>query len=206
MPRYFTMHPENPQQRLIKQAAEALLAGELLAYPTDSGYALGSSLESSKALATLREIRGLDEKHPLTLICHSISQASTYCLLSDRAFSIFKTFTPGPYTFVLQATKKVPRPAQGMKRKNVGIRIPRHPIALALVEALGSPILSSTLWIAGDDEPISDPTEIALKTRGKVDLILDGGICSRNPTSMIDLVGDQPQVIRKGLGDTAAFE
>lgn len=200
------MHPENPQPRLIKQAAEAILAGEVLAYPTDSGYALGCLLTNRNAVETLRRLRGVDEKHPFTLLCHSISEVAQYCLLNDQAFKIFKAYTPGPYTFILPATKKVPKPAQGQKRKEVGIRLPEHPIVNALVQAVGTPILSTTLWLAFDEKPISDPLEIAHKTRGEVGLILDGGISNDSPSTIVDLMGSQPLVIRKGLGDPSPFE
>ncbi|MBI2791316.1 MAG: threonylcarbamoyl-AMP synthase [Gammaproteobacteria bacterium] len=206
MTRYFTMHPDNPQPRLIKQAAEALLSGELLAYPTDSGYALGCLLSNRDAVEKLRRLRGVGVKHPFTLLCHSISEASQYCLLNDQIFRIFKEFTPGPYTFIVPATKKVPKPAQGLKRKEVGIRIPEYPIVSALLQALGTPILSTTLWLADDEEPISCPTEIAHKTKGEVDLILDGGTSNDNPSTVVDLLGSKPIVIRAGLGDISPFE
>lgn len=200
------MHCENPQPRLIKQAAEAIQSGELVVYLTDSGYAFGCALTSRTALEKLRRLRGLDEKHPLTLLCPSISEAAQYCQLNNEAFAIFKRFTPGPYTFILPATKKVPRLVQGIKRKVVGIRIPQHPIALTLVEAVGSPILSSTLWLAGEEEPICDPSQITGKTYGEVDLILDGGNYEGMPSTVVDLVEGFPKVIRKGIGDPAPFE
>ncbi len=206
MTRYFTMHPDNPQPRLIKQAVEALNSGELLAYPTDSGYALGCSLLNRKALEVIRRLRGIDERHPLTLLCQSISEVSQYCLLNNEAFRILKQYTPGPYTFILPATSKVPRPALGIKRKVVGIRIPKHPIPTELLNALGCPILSTTLWLAGAEAPISDPLEIAQSTKGEVDLILDGGIRDELPSTVVDLVGEKPVIIRRGLGDPAPFE
>lgn len=206
MTRYFIMHRDNPQPRLVKQAAEAIQSGELIVYLTDSGYAFGCSLTSRHALETLRRLRGLDERHPLTLLCHSISEAAQYCQLDDAAFTIFKRFTPGPYTFILPATKKVPKLVQGIKRKVVGIRIPQHPIALALAIAVGSPILSSTLWLAGEDEPIHDPSEIAQRTKGAVDLIIDGGSYSGMASTVVDLVDGSPKVIRKGVGDPTPFE
>ena len=200
------MHPDNPQPRLIKQAVEALQAGELLAYPTDSCYAFGCSLLNKKALETIRRLRGIDERHPLTLLCHSISEVSHYCLLSNEAFRILKQYTPGPYTFILPATTNVPRPALGLKRKVVGIRIPKNPIANDLLVAFGSPVLSTTLWLAGTESPVSDPMEIAHKTKGEVDLILDGGVGNDMPSTVVDLVGPKPVIIRRGLGDTTPFE
>ncbi len=206
MTRYFKMHPENPQPRLIAQAVAALEAGELLAYPTDSCYAFGCSLVAKRALETIRRLRGLDEKHPLTLLCHDISEVSDYCVIDDRVFRILKRFTPGPYTFILPATKKVPRPALGIKRKVVGIKIPEHHIAKAILQASSTPILSTTLWLPKDEEPLSDPLEIAPKTAGQVDLILDGGQVGNIPSTVIDLVEAQPIVIRRGLGDPTPFE
>lgn len=200
------MHCDNPQPRLIKQAADAIQSGDLVVYLTDSGYAFGCALTSRRALEKLRRLRGLDERHPLTLLCHSISEASQYCQIDNETFAVFKRHTPGPYTFILPATKKVPRLIQGIKRKVVGVRIPQHPIALALVEAVGNPILSSTLWLAGESDPIHDPSEITQKTKGEVDLILDGGSYEGMPSTIIDLVERIPKVIRKGIGDPAPFE
>lgn len=200
------MHPDNPQLRLIKQAAQAFKAGELIVYPTDSAYAIGCILSHRQALEKLRQLRGLDEKHPLTLLCASISQASEYCVMDDMRFKIFKQYTPGPYTFILPASKNVPRLVQGAKRKVVGIRIPQHPIPLSLIAELEEPILSATLWLPGDLAPLCFPEEFVQKTRGLVDLILDGGEGGENPTSVIDLVGDKPLVLRHGLGDTDPFE
>jgi len=206
MTRYFTMHVDNPQPRLISQAVEALRAGELIAYPTDSGYALGCALMSKSALKALRDLRGLEEKHPLTLLCHSISEVSHYSILSDFAYRIFKQYTPGAYTFILPATNQVPRLALGIKRRVVGLRIPAHPVALALVTKMGVPIISSTLWLANEESPICSPLEINPKTKGRVDLILDGGICNENPTTVVDLTDARPKIIRRGLGDPSPFE
>jgi len=206
MTRYFTMHPQNPQPRLIQQATSALEAGELIAYPTDTNYAFGCALTARQALATIRRLRGLEENHPLTLICESISQVSQFCFLSDSVYRILKNYTPGPYTFILPATKQVPRLALGVKRKVVGIRIPQSPIALALVHSLQNPLLSATLWIRHADAPINDPREIITKTNGQVDLILDAGISNNLPSTVIDLIGSKPVIIRRGLGDTGPFE
>ncbi len=206
MTRYFTMHPLNPQLRLIKQAAEAVQAGELIVYPTDSTYALGCDLKSKEALNKLRLVRGLSENHPLTLICHSIAEAAQFCFISDQAFKILKEYTPGPYTFILPATKRVPRQAQGLKRKVVGIRIPNHPLPLALISELASPLISATLWIPGDEAPLTNPQDVIKKSRGLVDLILDSGIGDLTPTTLIDLVGERPVLIRSGKGDPTPFQ
>ncbi len=206
MTRYFTVHPENPQPRLVQQAATAIKSGELVAYPTDSGYAFGCALESKKALDTIRKLRKLDEKHPLSLLCYSISEAAQYCRIDNNAFALLKRYTPGPYTFILPATKKVPKLALGVKRRVVGIKIPEHPLAKAMLQVLGTPILTTTLWLADDLEPISDPALIAPKTLGQVDLILDVGIGVGIPSTVIDLTKETPHVIRKGLGDPTPFE
>ncbi|MFI4936978.1 MAG: L-threonylcarbamoyladenylate synthase [Candidatus Berkiellales bacterium] len=206
MPLYFTMRTDNPQPRLIKKAAEALLSGEIIAYPTDSTYALGCILSNRHGLETIRQLRGLNEKHPLTLICSSIAQAAHYCTIDDQAFKILKQFTPGPYTFILPATKLVPRLAQGIKRKVTGVRIPNHAVALALIAELGGPLLSTTLWLKGEEEPITDPEQIIKHTKGCVGLILDGGIGSDKPTSVVDIADQKPVVVRKGLGDVTWFE
>lgn len=201
MPLYFTMHMNNPQPRLIRQAAEVLLSGELIAYPTDSSYAIGCMLTSPSAHQAMRRLRGMEEKHPLTLLCNSISQAAHYCIIADPAFAILKQLTPGPYTFILPAQKSVPRLAQGIKRKVVGVRIPQHAIPLALIDAIETPLLSTTLWLPGDETPICDPEEIIAKTKGKVAMILDGGLGGEQATTIIDLAaGEQPVLIRKGLG------
>ncbi|MBS0290078.1 MAG: threonylcarbamoyl-AMP synthase [Proteobacteria bacterium] len=206
MTKYFTMHLDNPQPRLIKQAVAILNAGEVIAYPTDSGYALGCSLNSKKALETIRKLRDLDEKHPLTLLCHSIAQVSQYCFVNNEVFRILKRYTPGPYTFILPATKLVPKPAQGIKRKVVGIRILQHPVVDAMLSEMTAPMLSTSLWLAKDETPITDPTLIAPRTGGAVGLILDTGIMGDLPSTVIDLLNDKPVIIRKGLGDPSPFE
>lgn len=205
MPIYFTMHKDNPQPRLIKQAVEGLQKGDVMAYPADSSYALGCTLSNRQGQETIRRLRGLSEKHPLTILCDSIAQVSQYCLLDNEAFTILKQFTPGPYTFILPATKKVPKLAQGLKRKVVGVRIPNHPISQALVQALGEPLLTTTLWLPGDEEPLSCVDQIIDKTQGRVNLILDGGKGNCHPTSVIDLTDKNPVVIRQGLGKTDWF-
>ncbi len=200
MTRYFSLHSENPQKRIINQAVEALQAGKVIAYPTDSAYALGCLFNNRLAVETIRRIRQLDEKHPMTLICDNISQVAQYAAISDRDYKIIKKLTPGPYTFLLKATKNIPKIAQGSKRKEVGIRIPHHAIPLKLVEELGEPLLSSTLWIPGEPAPIEDPNLIVEATNRMVDLVLDGGLCYPGATTVIDLLGDTPIVIRSGSG------
>lgn len=206
MPVYFTMHADNPQPRLIKQAVEALRSGDVMVYPTDSSYALGCTLSNRRGQESIRQLRGLSDKHPLTLVCDSISQISQYCIVDNEAFTILKQFTPGPYTFILPARNNVPRPAQGLKRKVVGVRIPNHAICLALISQLTEPLLSTTLWLKEDKEPLCSLELVTKKTQGKVNLILDGGNTSPHPTSVIDLTCTPPLVLRQGLGDTQWFE
>lgn len=206
MPTYFTMHTDNPQPRLIKQVVKGLQAGDIMVYPTDLSYALGCVLSNRHGQESIRRLRGLSDSHPLTLLCCSIAQVSQYCFLENEAFKILKQFTPGPYTFILPANKNVPRPAQGVKRKVVGVRIPNHPIPLALINALNEPLITTTLWLKGEETPLSCVEQIIQKTQGKVNLILDGGKSNPFPTSVIDLTGKEPVILRKGLGDTDWFE
>lgn len=201
MTQYFTMHSENPQPRLIAQAVESLKAGKLIVYPTDSTYAFGCTLSSKGALEQMRKLRGISEKHPLTLVCHNISQAAEYSVIHDEAFSFMKDRTPGPFTIILLATKMVPKLAQGVKRKVVGIRIPENQIALQLVKALGEPILSATLWLAGDEAPICNPYDVVKDCHGKIDLILDAGLGEDIPTTVIDYTEAEPLIIRQGKGE-----
>lgn len=201
MTQYFTMHSDNPQPRLVAQAAEKLRQGALIVYPTDSTYAFGCALSSKNALEQMRKLRGISEKHPLTLVCHNISQAALYSVIENDAFNFMKKYVPGPYTFIMTATKMVPRPAQGVKRKVVGIRIPDNKIALALVEALGEPILSTTLWFKGEPEPVSDPHLAVKASFGKIDLVLDTGKGEYIPTTVIDFSQSEPELIRQGKGE-----
>ncbi len=201
MTQYFTMHSENPQPRLITQAVEVLKAGKLIIYPTDSTYAFGCALSSKSALEQIRKLRGISEKHPLTLVCHTISQAAEYSVIHNEAFSFIKRCTPGPFTIILVATKMVPKLAQGIKRKVVGIRIPENQIALQLVKALGEPILSATLWLAGDEAPMCNPYDAIKGCYGKIDLILDAGIGDEIPTTVVDYTESEPIIIRQGKGE-----
>jgi tRNA threonylcarbamoyl adenosine modification protein (Sua5/YciO/YrdC/YwlC family) len=205
MTRYFTMHPINPQPRLVKEAVASLQAGQLLVYPTDSTYAIGCALSSKNALNALRTLRGISEKHPLTLLCNSISQAAEYCLIDNAAFRLLKEYTPGAYTFILPATKSVPKLAQGLKRKVVGVRIPNHPVPLSLIAELGVPILSTSLWLKGEDAPLSDPHDVVEHAPGQVDLVLDVGLGKCEPTTVVDLTEDKPLLIRRGVGDPTPF-
>jgi tRNA threonylcarbamoyl adenosine modification protein (Sua5/YciO/YrdC/YwlC family) len=205
MAQFFSMHPDNPQPRLIKQAAAMLRDGAVIVYPTDSGYALGCHLDDKEAVTRIRQIRGLDEKHLLTLVCRDLSELSTYARVSNTQFRLLKNNTPGAYTFILAATKEVPRRLQHPKRSTVGVRIPDHPIALALLEVMGEPLLSSTLILPDASFPLTDVDEIRERLEQQVDLIVEGGMVGIDPTSVIDLTSDTPLLVRLGRGDITPF-
>lgn len=205
MTRYFTIHPENPQRRLISQTVEALRQGDLIVYPTDSSYAFGCALNNKSAVETIRTLRKLQPNHPLTFICSDIAQASQYAIIDDQAFSYLKRLTPGPYTFILPATKQAPKLVVGAKRKVVGIRIPNHPLAHMLVAELGEPILSSSLILPDEDKPVQDPHEIPRNVLGCVNLVLDEGISRPEVTTVVELIGQTPEIIREGAGDISLF-
>ncbi|MDD4911953.1 MAG: L-threonylcarbamoyladenylate synthase [Sideroxydans sp.] len=205
MTQYFTLYPDNPQPRLIKQAAAMLREGAVIVYPTDSGYALGCHLDDKEAVTRIRQIRGLDDKHHLTLVCKDLSELSTYARVSNNQFRLLKNNTPGSYTFILEATKEVPRRLQHPKRSTVGVRIPDHPIALALLQELGEPLLSSTLIVPNASFPLTDVDEIRERLERHVDLIIEGGTVGIDPTTVIDLTSDTPVLVRAGRGDIAPF-
>ena len=206
MSQFFQIHPENPQVRLIKQACEIIRRGGLIVYPTDSGYALGCQIGDNNAMERLRRIRQLDVDHNFTLVCRDLSELSTYAKFNNAVFRLLKAYTPGPYTFILPATKEVPRKLQHPKRKTIGLRIPEHTIALALLEELNEPLMSSTLILPGDDMPMTDADDIVDAIGKQVDLIIDGGACGAEPTTVVGFVDDLPEVTRHGMGDTAPFE
>jgi tRNA threonylcarbamoyl adenosine modification protein (Sua5/YciO/YrdC/YwlC family) len=205
MTQFFTIHPDNPQQRLIKQAAEMLRNGDVIVYPTDSGYALGCHLDDKDAVARIRQIRGLDDKHLMTLVCRDLSELATYARVSNAQFRWLKNNTPGAYTFILEATREVPRRLQHPKRSTVGVRIPDHPVALALLEELGEPLLSSTLILPDASFPLTDVDEIRERLERQVDLIIVGGTVGIDSTTVIDLTSDTPVLLRAGRGDVAPF-
>jgi tRNA threonylcarbamoyl adenosine modification protein (Sua5/YciO/YrdC/YwlC family) len=206
MSQFFQIHPDNPQVRLIKQACEIIRRGGLIVYPTDSGYALGCQIGDNDAMERLRRIRQLDADHNFTLVCRDLSELSTYAKFNNAVFRLLKAYTPGPYTFVLPATKEVPRKLQHPKRKTIGLRIPEHSIALALLEELNEPLMSSTLILPGDDMPMTDAEDIVDTIGKQVDLIIDGGACGAEPTTVVEFVDDLPEVTRHGMGDTTPFE
>ena len=203
MAQFFSIHPENPQPRLIKQAAEMLRDGAVIVYPTDSGYALGCRLDDKDAVTRIRQIRGKDDKHLMTLVCRDLSELAKYARVDNAMFRLLKNNTPGSYTFILDATREVPRRLQHPKRSTVGLRIPDHPVALALLEELGEPILSSTLILPEAREPLTDVDEIREHLERLVELVIEGGSVGTEPTSVIDLKDATPVLLRHGKGPVA---
>lgn len=203
MAQFFSIHPTHPQKRLIRLAAETVRRGGLIAYPTDSCYALGCHLGNAAALERLRRIRGIDERHHLTLMCRDLSEISTYALVDDARFRLLKRVTPGSYTFILPARRQVPK--RVTSRKTIGVRIPGHPAANALLAELDEPMLSSTLTLAGESAPLADAPEIRARLERLLDLIIDGGPCGTEPSTVIDLTQAAPQVLRQGKGSLAPF-
>jgi tRNA threonylcarbamoyl adenosine modification protein (Sua5/YciO/YrdC/YwlC family) len=203
MSQFFQIHPENPQSRLISQVVEVVRRGGVIVYPTDSGYALACGIGEKQALDRICAIRRLDERHNFTLVCRDLSEIGTYAKVDNTAYRLIKTLTPGPYTFILPATREVPRRLQQAKRKTIGIRVPGNPIAQALLAALEAPLMSTTLILPGHDHPESDPYEIRDRLERLVDLIIDGGYGGLEPTTVIDFQEGAPVVVRQGLGDTS---
>lgn len=203
MAQYFEIHPENPQMRLITEAVKILQTGGVMIYPTDSCYAIACQIGNKEALQRIRRIRNLDENHHMTLMCKDLSEISTYARVSNPAFRLMKALTPGPYTFLLLATRDVPRRLQHRKRKTIGLRVPDHPIILALLRELQQPLLSTSLIMPGEEFALNDPEEINELLGNRVDLIIDGGVCGLEPTTVVDLIEDQAEVIRYGKGDVS---
>lgn len=206
MSQFFQVHPVNPQARLIDQAVQILRKGGVIAYPTDSAYALGCQLEDKAALERIRRIRRLDDGHNFTLVCRDLSELSTYAIVDNASYRLLRTHTPGAYTFILKATAEVPRRLMNPRRKTIGMRVPDNAIALALLELLDEPLMSVTLTLPGDEFPLTDPEEMQQRLGHLVDLIVDGGACGLEPTSVIDLAGGTPVVTRHGKGDVRVFE
>lgn len=203
MAQYFLVHQVNPQRRLIRQAADIVRDGGLIAYPTDSCYALGCRLGDAKALGRLRRLRGMDEKHHLTLMCRDLSEIAAYAIVDNVQYRLLKAATPGAYTFILRATREVPRRLLHPRRKTIGVRVPDHVIAHALLEELRLPMLSATLTLPGAAIPPSDAEAIRAALEHDLDLVIDGGSCGILPTTVIDLTTDVPQVLRRGKGSLA---
>lgn len=206
MSRLFAIHPDNPQARLIRQAVTIIEDGGLIIYPTDSGYALGCSLGNKSALERIRQLRQLDKNHNMTLVCRDLSQLGTYAKVSNPIFRLLKAFTPGAYTFILNASSEVPRLMLHPKRRTLGLRVPSNSICMALLEALEAPLMSTTLILPGATAPLSEPEAIRDILGNQVELIIDGGHCDQQPTTVVDLTGDMPKVLRVGRGDPEPFE
>ena len=206
MARYFDVHPANPQRRAIAQIADIVRAGGVIAYPTDSCYALGCRLGNVDGMARIRSIRHLGDRHHLTLVCRDFAQLGQFARVGNSVFRAVKAATPGSYTFILPATKEVPRRLQHPGKKTVGVRIPRHVVVQALLAELGEPLVSSTLLLPGRDEPMTQGWEIADQLGDAVDAVIDSGDCGTEPTTVIDLSQDEPEILRRGAGDTSGFE
>ncbi len=206
MTQHWILHPDNPQPRLLKQAAERLKSGELVVMPTDASYVLVCHIGDKAALERLRRLRDLDENHHLTLLCRDLSEIGTYAKVDNPVFRLLKAHTPGAYTFILPGTREVPKRLLHPKKQSIGIRVPSHPVALGLLELMGEPLLSTTLMMPGDSEPMNDPEDIVERLGKRVDVVLDSGHGSLVPTTVIDLSEDSPRVMRVGLGDPAHFQ
>lgn len=200
MSQFFQIHPKDPQPRLIKRCVEILLQGGVIVYPTDSSYALGCRMDNREGLERIRRIRRLEEDHNFTLVCIDISQISTFAKMNNEGFRLIKSLTPGPYTFILEATKETPRRLMHAKRKTIGVRLPDDPITEAIVTDLGEPLFSSTLIMPGEEEAMADPEDIRDRLEKEVDLIIDAGILTYEPTTIIGFTGDNPEIIRQGKG------
>jgi tRNA threonylcarbamoyl adenosine modification protein (Sua5/YciO/YrdC/YwlC family) len=206
MSQFFQIHPENPQARLIRQAVEVVRQGKVIVYPTDSGYALGCGIGEKNATDRIRMIRRLDDRHNFTLVCRDLSDIATFAKLDNTEYRLIKNTTPGAYTFILNATSEVPRRLLHPKRRQIGIRIPDNRITQALLAELGAPLMSSTLIMPGDEMPLTDPYDIRQALEHHVDLIIDGGFCGMEPTTVVSLAGSHgPEIIRAGAGDPAPF-
>ena len=205
MSQYFQIHPENPQPRLIKQAAQIVGAGGIVAIPTDSAYALVCRLDDKTAVEKLRRIRGVDDKHHLTLLARDLSEIALYARVDNAQYRLLKATMPGPYTVILEATRELPRRLSHPSRKTIGLRVPENRITLALLEELGEPLIGTTLQLPGDDHMLSDPDEVLERLGKQIELVIDGGAGTLEPTTVIDLTGPAPELVREGRGDPAAF-
>ena len=206
MARYFDIHPANPQRRAIVQVAEIVRSGGVIAYPTDSCYALGCQLGNRDGMARIRSVRRLDARHHLTLVCQDFAQLGQFAYVPNPVFRAIKAATPGSYTFILPATKEVPRKLQHPGKKTVGVRIPRHVVTQALLAELGEPLVSSTLLLPDEDEPMTYGWQIAEQLEHSLDAVIDSGDCGTEPTTVIDFSQQEPEIVRRGAGDTSIFE
>jgi tRNA threonylcarbamoyl adenosine modification protein (Sua5/YciO/YrdC/YwlC family) len=205
MAQYFSIHPTHPQARLLKRAADIVRRGGLIAYPTDSCYALGCHLGDAGALGRLRKLRGIGERHHLTLMCRNLSEIARYAIVDDAKFRLLKAATPGSYTFILPARREVPRRVMHARRRTIGVRVPGHAVAHALLAELDEPLLSATLSLPGEPLPLSDGEAIRARLERELDVVIDGGPCGVQPSTVIDLTGDAPLVVRQGKGSLAPF-
>ncbi len=205
MTQYFQVHPENPQTRLIRRAVEIVRAGGVIAYPTDSSYALGCHIGDKGAMERIRRIRKLDDRHDFTLVCRDLSEVALYARVGNADYRVLKANTPGPYTFILPATREVPRRLQNPRRKTIGLRIPGNIIVQALLSDLGEPLMSVTLILPGEELPLADPQDIRARLEHELDLVLDGGNCGLEPTTVVELSDGAASVTRIGKGDVAPF-
>lgn len=204
--RVLGIHPTHPQPRLVRQAAQVVREGGLIAYPTDSCYALGCRIDDAKALERLRRLRGLGERHHLTLMCRDLSEIAKYAIVDDAQFKLLKTAVPGSYTFILRARREVPKRVLHERRRTVGVRVPGHPVAHRLLDELDAPILSATLLLPGDAAPLRDAPEIRERLGPQLDLVIDGGSCGVEPSTVLDLTGEQPLLVRAGKGSLEPFD
>jgi tRNA threonylcarbamoyl adenosine modification protein (Sua5/YciO/YrdC/YwlC family) len=202
---WLELHPVNPQQRWLQRAVERVRAGGVIAYPTDSCYALGCQLGDKDAAERIRDIRQFDRNHMFTLVCRDLSEIATYARVDNWQYRLLKNLTPGPYTFILEGTRELPRRLVHERRKTIGIRVPEHRVAQALLELLDGPLMSCTLQFPGEDQPVSDPKDHRAALTRQVDLVLDGGSCGLQPTTVLDLTGDTPLLVRQGRGDVSSL-
>lgn len=205
MSQFFSIHPVNPQRRLVHRCVDILREGGVVVYPTDSCYALGCLVGNKTAMDRIRTLRAAGKDHNFTLVCRDLSEIATYARVDNPTFRLLKAHTPGPYTFILPATHEVPRRLQHPKRKTIGIRVPDHVIVQAILGALGEPLMSSTLILPDDPVPLTDPDEIRTRLEHQVDLVIDGGSCGFQPTTVVDLSAGAPQIVRQGRGDPVPF-
>ena len=203
MSQYFVIHPDNPQRRLISQAAEIVRDGGVIAYPTDSCYALGCHLGDKDAMVRLRRIRQVDENHHFTVMCRDLSEIATFARVDNAQYRLLKALTPGSYTFILEGTRELPRRLLHPRRKTIGLRVPNHPVAQALLAEINEPLLSTTLMLPGDEEPLNEATDIRARLEREVDLVMDAGPCGVEPTTVVDLTGGTVEILRKGKGSIA---
>lgn len=204
--RLIEIHPKDPQPRLVAAVVQAIRAGELIAYPTDSTYAFGCHIGDKRAMERIRRIRRTDKQHNFTLVCKDLSEISLYARVDNWAYRLVKSMTPGPYTFILPATREVPKRLQNPKRRTIGLRVPDHPLVQAMLDSLGEPIMSSTLLLPDDDTPLTDPHDIEERIGRQVDVIIDAGPTGIEPTTVIDLSHDSVEILRVGLGDVSALQ